>query len=63
MIERDFLNVRNLALVLTASPLALLLLFGAIDLSIARFGHATSLTKDNAVSEVTPKLQPTSNDR
>lgn len=59
--EHDFLNVRSLAFVLTAAPLALLLLFGVLDMSWAR--HSQTPTKGNVATELTPKAQPASFDR
>jgi hypothetical protein len=57
----DFLNVRNLAMFLTAGPLAILLLFSAIDISWARLSQSHTPNKTNAVSETPQKIQPVKN--
>ena len=53
--HRDFLNVRSLAVILAASPLALLLFFGALDLSWVRFSHANPpVPTKGSVAEIVP---------
>lgn len=55
--DRDVLNIRSLAVFLTAGPLALLLCFAALDMSWAKFSH--SPTKANLANELSP-TQPAS---
>jgi hypothetical protein len=57
----DFLNVRNLAMFLTAGPLAILLLFSAIDISWARLSQSHTSNKMNVVGETPQKIQGVKN--
>lgn len=55
----ELLNVRSLAVIMTAAPLSLLLVFSAIDLSWTNLSQHQTPTKNTA--EMVPKVQQAKN--